>query len=81
VIVNGMGGTKTKHLNGLTGTIVAHPREGHPSFIRKGSSLEKAWLTVCVRFDDPHIAKHRSALIEPRFLLPRDVSLDRDSQS
>jgi len=80
VIVNGMGGTKTKHLNGLTGTIVAHPREGHPSFIRKGSSLEKAWLTVCVRFHDPHLAKHRSALIEPRFLLPRDVSLEKNVQ-
>lgn len=68
VIVDGMGGSKTKHLNGLTGCIAKHPREGHPSFIRKPSNPDKPQLTVCICFDDASASKVRSALLEPRFI-------------
>merc|ERR1712232_612080 len=68
VVVHGMAGARTKHLNGLTGTISEHPREGHPSFIRKPSCPETPHLTVCIRFHDTSAAQSRTALIEPRFL-------------
>merc|ERR1712226_1408086 len=58
----------TKHLNGLTGVICKHPKEGHPSFIRKPACPEKARLTVCIAFDDSSSARTKSALIEPRFI-------------
>lgn len=72
VVVDGMSGTKTKHLNGLTGVVSAHPREGHPVFIRKASCPDKPQLRVCVSFDDVAAAKNSSVIIEPRFLSPYD---------
>lgn len=72
VVVEGMSGAQTKHLNGLTGSISAHPREGHPVFIRKAAAPDKPQLRVCVSFDDPEAAKVKSALLEPRFLTPYD---------
>jgi len=63
-----MAGSRTKHLNGLAGVISEHPREGHPTFIRKPSRPDKPRLTVCVVFSDPIAAKGRSALLEPQFL-------------
>lgn len=72
VVIDGMVGTRTRHLNGLTGIISEHPKEGHPVFIRKSASPDTPILAVCVCFNDPNAAKGRSALIEPRFLVPFD---------
>jgi hypothetical protein len=72
VVVTGMSGARTKHLNGLTGVVAEHPREGHPTFIRRPKCPEKPQLTVCIRFTDPSAANQSSALLEPRFLEPFD---------
>jgi hypothetical protein len=72
VVITGMSGARTKHLNDLTGTISEHPREGHPSFVRKSKCPECPRLTVCISFNDPDAAKQHSALIEPQFLMPFD---------
>lgn len=73
VIINGMTGAKTKHLNGLTGTISEHPREGHPTFVRRPAKPDEPRLTVCVCLKDPTSPKSRSSLLEPRFLTPFDT--------
>jgi len=70
VVVEGMQSAKTRRLNGLTGVISSHPRQGHPTFVRKPSAPDRPQLTVCVVFDDPVAAGERSALLEPRFLVP-----------
>ena len=76
MVVRGMSSTATKHLNGLTGVICKHPRQGHPCFVRKFSASDIAQLTVCVSFTNPTVAKVRSALLQPRFLEPyHDVVL------
>ena len=72
VVVKGMSGDNTKHLNGLTGTIFEHPREGHPVFVRKAKCPECPRLAVAIKFHDPRAAKQRSALLEPQFLRPYD---------
>ena len=69
VVVQGMSGVRTRHLNGLTGVIAEHPKEGHPVFIRRPASPDDPTLVVCVRFDDPVAARGRSSLLEPRFLV------------
>merc|ERR1719310_588726 len=53
VIIQGLQGGKTKRLNDFTGIICLHPREGHPTFIRKPAEPERPQLTVCIRLDDP----------------------------
>lgn len=72
VVINGMTGPQTKHLNGQHGVVSQHPREGHPTFITKPSHPERPHLTVCVVFNSPAAAKRRSALLEPRFLQALD---------
>lgn len=68
VVIGDMQGTRTRHLNGLTGVISEHPRQGHPVFINKSETHATPQLAVCVVFDDCKSAKQRSALLEPRFL-------------
>lgn len=69
VVINGMSSERTKHLNGLTGTVTAHPKNGHPSFIRKRSSPETPQLVICVAFHDVKAAREqKSAMLEPQFL-------------
>lgn len=63
VVVQGMTGAKTSPLNGCAGCIVAHPREGHPSFVCKASYPDPV-LTVCVQLG------HQMVIIEPRHLVP-----------
>jgi len=65
-----MQGVRTQHLNGLIGTVSAHKREGHPTFIHKPSNPEMPQLVVCVCFDDQVSSGQRSVLLEPRFLVP-----------
>jgi len=79
VLVAGMTGARTKHLNGLTGVIREHPREGHPIFIRR-SEADNPRLTVCVHFDDPLAAKGRSNLLEPRFLTSFEDAAVREAE-
>jgi len=81
VVISGMGGARTKHLNGLTGTICEHPREGHPSFVRKPSSPDKPQLTVCISFNDPSASSGRAALVEPRFLISFEDATLRATES
>lgn len=81
IVVHGMKGQRTKRLNGFSGEVIRHPREGHPSFIAKPSRPDQPQLTVCVRFDDPVGAGERSALIEPRFLLAEPEYFQRVSDS
>jgi hypothetical protein len=66
VSISGLVG-RTRDLNGMRGTIIAHPREGHPTFVSKPSARPR--LTFCIRFDGSG-----TALLEPRFL-----TLDRPS--
>lgn len=67
VEVHGMRGDG-QGLNGLVGTIAAHPSQGHPTFVAKPRAREQARLTLCVRFDD----KTRPVLLAPRHLVPCD---------
>lgn len=60
VSISGLVG-RTRDLNGMHGTIIAHPREGHPTFVSKPSARPR--LTFCIRFDGSG-----TALLEPRFL-------------
>jgi hypothetical protein len=73
VVVEGMRGNRFKHLNGLTGTISRHPREGHPTFVKKS-----ARLTVCVVFDSPGVS---FKLMEPRFLTSYDSILEQETKA
>jgi len=66
----GLQGARTGKLNGFTGKICTHKREGHPIFIRKPSDPDKPQLTMCVRLDEPELAGERQVLVEPRFLEP-----------
>jgi len=70
VVVAGLTGRRTRSFNGLTGTIVEHPREGHPTFVSKPTAPERPRLTFCVRFEDALEAGTATALLEPRFLMP-----------
>lgn len=70
VVVAGLTGRRTRSFNGLTGTIVEHPREGHPTFVSKPTAPERPRLTFCVRFEDASEAGTSTALLEPRFLMP-----------
>jgi len=69
--VTGLKGKKSRRLNGCMGIVARHPREGHPSFVRKDSAPEQPRLTLCLRFDDPVSAGATSMLLEPRFLNPK----------
>jgi hypothetical protein len=72
VVIEGMRGAKTQRLNGCTGTIAAHPREGHPTFIRKPSAPDQPRLTACVHVDNPTVADEKVILLEARFLVAYD---------
>jgi len=73
VVVGGFRGQRNAHFNGLSGIVAAHPREGHPTFIRKSSCPNRPRFTVCVQFDDPAVAGEDIALLEPRFLSSEDA--------
>jgi len=67
VVIDGLKSSKAGKLNGLTGTIIVHPREGHPCFVR--TKAGKPQLTVCVRLEQPLSEYEKSVLLEPRFLV------------
>ena len=70
MIIHGLKNAKLKHLNGLTGLVVAHRSEGHPSFVTKTcevGSLAMPTLVVCVQFNEG--AGQKSVMLEPRFLV------------
>lgn len=77
VAIDGLRGGKVRKLNGFAGTVVAHPREGHPSFIERppkpksDDSEGGPQLVLCVRLEDPVAAGQKTVLLEPRFLVPR----------
>eukprot|EP00929_Paragymnodinium_shiwhaense_P014356 TRINITY_DN122260_c0_g1_i1.p1 TRINITY_DN122260_c0_g1~~TRINITY_DN122260_c0_g1_i1.p1 ORF type:complete len:486 (+),score=85.86 TRINITY_DN122260_c0_g1_i1:29-1486(+) len=68
VQITDLKGAKAPILNGQTGRIVAHPKEGHPTFIQKPSMPGKPILVVTVKFDDRKAAGQASLMLEPRFL-------------
>lgn len=70
IVIEGMQSDRTKHLNGLTGTVSNHPRHGHPMFITKSSCPNIPQLVLCIIFDDREAARERSAFLEPRFIKP-----------
>jgi len=76
VVIEGMRSDRTKHLNGLTGIVSKHPRNGHPMFIMKSSCPNIPQLVLCIVFDDPEAARERSALLEPRFITPFDAAAE-----
>jgi len=80
VVVKDMLSDRTKHLNGQVGVVSAHPRNGHPSFVRKRSRPDEPQLVLCIVFENPEAARERSALLEPRFLKPFDQCPDELSQ-
>jgi len=77
VVIRGMKGGTAKKLNGFSGVIVRHPRQGHPSFVCKPAQPERPQLVVCLLLDDPEGAGQKSVLLEPRYLSPLDSFLDR----
>jgi len=81
VVVQGMQGQRTQRLNGFSGVVSLHPKQGHPTFVCKPSAPGQPQLTICVCFDDPEAAGERSALIEPRFLQPYDDAVQKMSNS
>lgn len=81
VVVGGLWGEKTRWLNGLTGAIASHPREGHPTFVRKSTPPFQPQLAVCVRLDETAVAGSRAVLLEPRFLVPHEQYLREVSQA
>ena len=62
VVVQGMASAKRASMNGRAGSIVAHPREGHPSFLCKPSRPDPV-LTVCVNLGGTLV------LVEPCYLM------------
>jgi len=77
VFVEGMRGTKTQRLNGRTGTVSAHPKQGHPTFIRKPTAPDQPRLTVCVVMDSPPTPDEKAILLEARFLVAYDDVVSR----
>lgn len=75
VVIDGLMGGRTRHLNGLVGTLVAHPREGHPSFLRKQARLDRPVVALSVRLENPVNPREKSVLLEPRYLAPHDSFL------
>lgn len=69
VRIAGLQSDRLKHLNGSTGSICAHKREGHPSFIVKSKGHVQPQLLLCIRLDDPAAAKEKLVLLEPRYLI------------
>lgn len=76
VVIQGMRSVKAQTMNGKGGTIIAHPKQGHPCWLTKQSS-EKPLLTLCVRFDHPISRKEKSVMVEPRFLVPKENFLQQ----
>mmetsp|Transcript_25235 Transcript_25235/g.44814 ORF Transcript_25235/g.44814 Transcript_25235/m.44814 type:complete len:925 (-) Transcript_25235:104-2878(-) len=70
VVLSGLKGPRTSHLNGFSGRIAAHPKQGHPTFLSKPSDPQRPQFTLCVRLDDPVAAGQKSVVLEPRFLTP-----------
>jgi len=66
----GLTNSKTIRLNGFTGRVCAHKREGHPVWIHKPADPERPQFTICVRMDDPLGAGEKQVMLEPRFLEP-----------
>lgn len=78
VMIGGFTSSKARQLNGMLGTITSHPRSGHPTFICKPTSPEKARLTLCIRLDDTSpgsASPNQCVLIEPQFLRNRRASV------
>jgi len=69
VVIVGLEGSRFGELNGISGTVISHPREGHPIFVRRGQPPTPR-LSLCVRLDKPPIANQPSVLIQTRFLIP-----------
>jgi len=67
VQIHGLTGKKTSHFNSCIGTIVAHPREGHPCFIKKDSAKQPL-LVLCVEIDDAPTPDMKTVLLELKYL-------------
>lgn len=70
VVISGMRSKKYIRLNGLSGVICSHRRQGHPCFVQKEKKPDQVWLTFCVQLDDSQAVGEKSVLVEPRFLVP-----------
>ena len=73
VVVQRMLGQATRDLNGLVGTIVPHPRAGHPFFLP--SAAGSVHHNVCIDLDCPPSRTASMILVESRFIddvSPRD---------
>jgi hypothetical protein len=66
VTVSGMRSQQRKSLNGASGEVIRHPREGHPCFISR-SNAAGPQLTLCIRLDERWQGK-RTILLEPQYL-------------
>jgi len=65
VVINGL---KKKRLNGTTGVISEHLKEGHPTFICKPAAPDRPQLTLCIRVDDPGSVGAKTLLVEAKFV-------------
>merc|ERR1712137_1269881 len=79
VVLNGLQGHKTRHLNGHVGSITPHPREGHPVFVQKASSPGQPVLMMCVHLEHSSLAGMgtNSVLLEPKFLTAYDLFMQQ----
>lgn len=70
VVISGLKSKTTAWCNELAGTVVEHPRQGHPCFVQRPGRGEPPLLVFCVRLDEPPPGRQRQVMMELRFLRP-----------
>lgn len=81
VMFHGLTSSKNAKLNGFIGTIVVHPREGHPGFITKPANPDRRELVLCVRMHKPKAAGVHVVMLEPRYMSAHDPAVPPAPQS
>eukprot|EP00929_Paragymnodinium_shiwhaense_P046833 TRINITY_DN23826_c0_g1_i1.p1 TRINITY_DN23826_c0_g1~~TRINITY_DN23826_c0_g1_i1.p1 ORF type:complete len:685 (-),score=89.61 TRINITY_DN23826_c0_g1_i1:223-2277(-) len=67
VVVRGLKAPRHRHFNGLAGTIVRHPQQGHPCFISKARAPDEALLVFCVAVDNAPAGEGKFVLLELQY--------------
>lgn len=68
VVIQGLTSKKLEHLNGLSGRVGRHPKQGHPALVQR-SHAEEPQLRLVVLMDDAKAAGNTSVFVEARFLM------------
>lgn len=79
VTVTGLRSAAMQHLNGVAGSIIRHPSQGHPVFVTKPSVPEPV-LTFCVRLNVP-VGNKRTVMLEPKYLVTEEEFLSQVTEN